>query len=137
MLFQWLILWRRPSRAGPFSLPGIPASKARGYRYGSPDWELASSATPLPAPADASVFHAARVREALAVHHEADIRDRATLHTALHAAASRYRTAFGRDLSVRTAYAEPQETFDVNITGTINLLESFTAPMDARRASSS
>lgn len=78
----------------------------------------------LPAPADASVFRAARVREALAVHHEADIRDRATLHTALHAAAPDVVLHLAAQPFVRTAYAEPQETFDVNVTGTINLLES-------------
>lgn len=81
----------------------------------------------LPAPADASVFRAARVREALAVHHEADIRDRATLHAALHAAAPDVVLHLAAQPFVRTAYAEPQATFDVNVTGTINLLESLRA----------
>lgn len=78
----------------------------------------------LPAPAEPSLFRAAGVRELLAVHHEADIRDRATLQAALHAAKPDVVLHLAAQPFVRTAYAEPQATFDVNVTGTVNLLES-------------
>lgn len=78
----------------------------------------------LPAPAEPSLFRAAGVRELLAVHHEADIRDRAALQAALHAAKPDVVLHLAAQPFVRTAYAEPQATFDVNVTGTVNLLES-------------
>ncbi|MCE9606320.1 MAG: CDP-glucose 4,6-dehydratase [Planctomycetia bacterium] len=69
-------------------------------------------------------FTVSRVVETLASHYEADIRDRETLHGALRAAKPDVVFHLAAQPLVRTSYAAPRETMDVNVMGTVNLLES-------------
>ncbi|MGC3967119.1 MAG: CDP-glucose 4,6-dehydratase [Pirellulales bacterium] len=71
-----------------------------------------------------NLFEAAGVRDVLAMHHEADIRDREALHNALCAASPDVVLHLAAQPLVRAGYQQPRETFDVNVGGTINVLES-------------
>ena len=55
---------------------------------------------------------------------EADLRDSASLHGALEAAAPEVVFHLAAQPLVRESYANPRETFDVNVMGTVNLLEA-------------
>lgn len=81
----------------------------------------------LPPPTQPSTFVAAGVREVLAQHHEADIRDGARLAKAMHAAAPDVVFHLAAQPLVRASYAEPRETFDVNVIGTASVLDAVRA----------
>ncbi len=72
----------------------------------------------------ASNFDASGVRNLLAVHHMADLRDGASLQAALEAAAPEVVFHLAAQALVRKSYAHPRETFNVNVMGTANLLEA-------------
>lgn len=78
----------------------------------------------LAPPTSPSNFAASGVRDLLAAHHEADLRDNASLHAALEAAAPEVVFHLAAQPIVRESYVNPRETFDVNVMGTVNLLES-------------
>ncbi len=78
----------------------------------------------LAPPTSPSNFAASAVRDLLAAHHEADLRDIASLRGALQAAAPDVVFHLAAQPLVRQSYAQPRETFDVNVMGTVNLLEA-------------
>jgi CDP-glucose 4,6-dehydratase len=78
----------------------------------------------LPPPTQPSTFVAAGVSDVLAQHHEADIRDGARLAQAMRAAAPDVVFHLAAQPLVRTSYAEPRETFDVNVIGTASVLDA-------------
>ena len=78
----------------------------------------------LAPPTSPSNFKTSGVRDLLAAHHEADLRDAARLQMALQAAAPEVVFHLAAQPLVRESYANPRETFDVNIMGTVNLLEA-------------
>ncbi len=78
----------------------------------------------LAPPTSPSNFEASAVGELLAAHHEADLRDSAGLQAALQGAAADVVFHLAAQPLVRQSYASPRETFDVNVMGTVNLLEA-------------
>jgi CDP-glucose 4,6-dehydratase len=78
----------------------------------------------LAPPTNPSNFAASGVRDLLAGHHEADLRDSASLSAALDAAAPDVVFHLAAQPIVRESYREPRETFEVNVMGTVNLLEA-------------
>lgn len=76
------------------------------------------------APEDPSHFLAARTASGLANHVIADLRDAARLTAALEAARPEIILHLGAQSLVRRSYAEPAETYAVNVIGTLNLLEA-------------
>lgn len=78
----------------------------------------------LPPPTHPSTFDAAGVSDVLAQHHEADIRDGARLAQAMRAAAPDVVFHLAAQPLVRLSYAEPRETFDVNVIGTAAVLDA-------------
>lgn len=78
----------------------------------------------LPPPTQPSIFVAAGVHEVLAQHHEGDIRDGARMAQAMRAAEPDVVFHLAAQPLVRTSYADPRETFDVNIIGTASVLDA-------------
>ncbi|MEI8371974.1 MAG: CDP-glucose 4,6-dehydratase [Planctomycetota bacterium] len=78
----------------------------------------------LAPPTSPSNFEASGIRDLLAAHHEADLRDSASLHIALKAASPDVVFHLAAQPIVRESYANPRETFDVNVMGTVNVLEA-------------
>ncbi len=78
----------------------------------------------LPPPTEPSNFAAAEIRGLLKEHHEADLRDAPRLEAAVRAAAPDVVFHLAAQPIVRESYACPRETFDVNVMGTVNLLEA-------------
>jgi CDP-glucose 4,6-dehydratase len=78
----------------------------------------------LPPATEPSLFRAAGVRERLATHHEADVRDRRTLRAAFAAAAPAVVFHLAAQPIVRRGYAEPYETMETNILGTAAVLDT-------------
>jgi CDP-glucose 4,6-dehydratase len=78
----------------------------------------------LPPPTDPSLFEAARIERRLAAHSIGDVRDRAALRAALERARPDIVFHLAAQPLVRLSYAEPVETYAVNIMGTVNLLEA-------------
>ena len=81
----------------------------------------------LPAPTKPSHFEVSGVREVLASHQEADVRDRKQLSRALAQAAPDAVFHLAAQPLVRESYRLPIETFDVNVIGTLSLLEAVRA----------
>lgn len=81
----------------------------------------------LPPPTQPSAFVAAGVRDLLAQHHEADIRDNARLTEAMRAAGPDVVFHLAAQPLVRASYADPRETFDVNVIGTASVLDAVRA----------
>ena len=77
----------------------------------------------LAPPTDPNNFTISRVREGLADHYEADIRDESTLHTAMRNAQPDVVLHLAAQSVVRKSYQIPRETFDVNVMGTASVLE--------------
>lgn len=71
-----------------------------------------------------SLFNAANIRERLASHTEADIRDRRQLENAWRNADADVVIHLAAQPLVRESYRTPYETFDVNIMGTAAVLET-------------
>jgi CDP-glucose 4,6-dehydratase len=95
---SWLAIWLRHmgARVHGFSLPAVSAP---------------------------SNFEASRVRELLDSHVEADIRSSTALRSALDATAPEIVFHLAAQPLVRASYEQPQQTFEVNLMGTCNLLE--------------
>ncbi len=98
----WLSLWL--SRLG---------ARVTGYA-------LAPSTEP-------SAFVAGGVRDVLAAHHEADIRDGERLAQAMRACAPDVVLHLAAQPLVRASYEQPRETFDVNVVGTASVLDAVRA----------
>ncbi|HEY4329154.1 MAG TPA: CDP-glucose 4,6-dehydratase [Phycisphaerae bacterium] len=77
----------------------------------------------LPAP-EISLFGEARVADGLASHTLADIRDHQRLIQALRASRAEIVFHLAAQPLVRLAYEQPRETFEVNVQGTVNLLDA-------------
>ena len=78
----------------------------------------------LPPPTEPSNFAVSGVRELLAGHREADVRDAAALREAVAEAEPDVVLHLAAQSLVREGYARPRETFEVNALGTVNLLEA-------------
>ncbi len=77
----------------------------------------------LAPPTEPSLFDAARVRD-LVIHIPGDVRDRTSLISALHRARPQIVIHMAAQSLVRFSYVQPVETYDVNVMGTVNLLEA-------------
>ncbi|HIF34260.1 MAG TPA: CDP-glucose 4,6-dehydratase [Planctomycetes bacterium] len=77
----------------------------------------------LQPPTDPSNFDVCGVRDVLDHHHEDDIRDEAKLHAAMRKANPDVVLHLAAQSVVRRGYESPRETFDINVMGTINVLE--------------
>jgi CDP-glucose 4,6-dehydratase len=78
----------------------------------------------LPPPTQPSTFVAAGVRDMVAQHHEGDIRDGARLKQAMAVAAPDVVFHLAAQPLVRAGYVDPRETFDVNVMGTVSVLDA-------------
>jgi len=81
----------------------------------------------LAPPTDPNNFTVSGVRDVLADHHEADIRDEATLQRAMRQANPDVVLHLAAQSIVRKSYEIPRETFDVNVMGTATVLEAVRA----------
>lgn len=81
----------------------------------------------LPPPTRPSFFDVTGLRERLASHTLADLRDAPALKTAMAAARPDIVLHLAAQALVRQSYVEPVETFAVNVMGTIHLLEAVRA----------
>jgi CDP-glucose 4,6-dehydratase len=71
-----------------------------------------------------SAFEAAGVRDVLAAHREADIRDGVALTKAMRDSAPDVVFHLAAQALVLESYAQPRETFDVNVIGTVGVLQA-------------
>ena len=78
----------------------------------------------LAPPTEPSNFAVSGVRELLTMHHEADIRDSSRLEAAMRAAEPNVVFHLAAQPIVRESYACPRETFNVNVMGTVSILET-------------
>lgn len=78
----------------------------------------------LAPPTDPSLFEIARVGTALSSDTRADIRDRATLGETLRRVRPEVVFHLAAQPLVRLSYSIPAETFEVNVMGTVNLLQA-------------
>ncbi len=78
----------------------------------------------LAPPTDPNNFTVSGVRELLVSHREADVRDASRLQDALRRAAPDVVFHLAAQSIVRRGYEVPDETFDVNVMGTVRLLEA-------------
>jgi CDP-glucose 4,6-dehydratase len=86
-----------------------------------------------PAPTDPSLFELARVGEMI-THVEADVRDADAVSTAVAAARPEIVLHLAAQALVRPSFAEPRATYEVNVMGTINVLEAARAAGELRVA---
>ena len=75
-------------------------------------------------PTQPSHFEAANIRALLAEHYEADIRDKARLERVIGELKPDVIFHMAAQALVREGYATPAETFEANVMGTVNVLES-------------
>ncbi|MFM9194642.1 MAG: GDP-mannose 4,6-dehydratase, partial [Planctomycetia bacterium] len=78
----------------------------------------------LAAPTTPSLFEAARLRERVDEHHEADIRDTARLSSAVAAARPDVVMHLAAQPLVRLSHREPLDTFSTNVVGTASVLDA-------------
>ncbi|MFM8953394.1 MAG: CDP-glucose 4,6-dehydratase [Planctomycetaceae bacterium] len=78
----------------------------------------------LAPPTNPSLFEAARLRELVADHHEADIRDAPRLASAVAAAQPDVVMHLAAQPLVRLSHREPLETFSTNVVGTASVLDA-------------
>lgn len=78
----------------------------------------------LPAPTQPSNFEVSRVRELCRSHHEADIRDGQRLEAALRSSDAEFVFHLAAQPLVRDSYDAPADTFDVNVMGTVRVLDA-------------
>ena len=78
----------------------------------------------LEPPTEPSHFKVAGVEEVLQNHHIGDIRDEAKMTSAVRAANPDLVLHLAAQSVVRRSYEIPRETFDVNVMGTISVLEA-------------
>lgn len=81
----------------------------------------------LAPPTTPSLFDAAAVRDLVASHHEADIRDAARLAAALGAAQPDVVMHLAAQPLVRLSHRDPLETFSTNVVGTASVLDAVRA----------
>ncbi len=81
----------------------------------------------LAPPTDPSHFVVADIQSCVVKHHEADIRDAERLNAAMKAADPDIVLHLAAQSVVRTSYEIPRETFDVNVIGTIGVLDAIRA----------
>jgi CDP-glucose 4,6-dehydratase len=77
----------------------------------------------LAPPTEPNNFTVTGVRDLLSGHHEADVRDAATLHAAMLKAEPDVILHLAAQSIVKEGYASPRETFDTNVMGTVSLLD--------------
>ena len=77
----------------------------------------------LTPPTQPSHFGAARIEEILARHHESDVRDTGALGAAMEESEPDVVVHMAAQSLVRQGFLSPQETFDVNVGGTVRVLE--------------
>lgn len=85
----------------------------------------------LPAPTCPSLFEAAGVARRLD-HHEGDVRDAEQLADHLRAARPEIVVHMAAQSLVRRSYRQPVETFDINVMGTVHLLDAVRRAPSAR-----
>lgn len=85
----------------------------------------------LAAPTVPSLFEEARVEEVV-THLHGDVRDRAALAEAMQRARPEVVLHMAAQALVRASYDEPADTYDVNVMGTVNLLEAVRATPGVR-----
>ena len=78
----------------------------------------------LAPPTNPSLFEAARLRELVAEHHEADIRDTTRLAAAMKAARPDAVMHLAAQPLVRLSHRDPRETFSTNVVGTASVLDA-------------
>ena len=81
----------------------------------------------LPPPTTPSNFEVSGIRDLVAVHHEADIRDAARLNQAVNDADPDVVFHLAAQPLVLASYQQPRETFDVNVIGTAGVLDAVRA----------
>jgi CDP-glucose 4,6-dehydratase len=81
----------------------------------------------LPPPTNPSAFVACGVRDGLAAHHEADIRDNERLTKAMRDCQPDVVLHLAAQPLVRASYEQPRETFEVNVVGTASVLDAVRA----------
>jgi CDP-glucose 4,6-dehydratase len=96
---SWLTLWLK-----------LLGAKVHGYS--------------LPAPTQPSNFEASRVRELCSSHVEADIRDAASIESALRHSNADFVFHLAAQPVVRDSYSAPADTFEINVMGTVRVLEA-------------
>lgn len=77
----------------------------------------------LAPPTSPSNFEVSRVRDVLTTHYEADVRDTDRLSQAIRTATPSVIFHLAAQPLVRDSYQDPRETFDVNVMGTVTLLD--------------
>lgn len=77
----------------------------------------------LPPTGTPNLYDLAAINELLAGETLADIRDRAALEAAIHGAEPEVVIHMAAQALVRHSYSEPAETWDVNVMGTVNILD--------------
>ena len=88
----------------------------------------------LPPPTQPSNFDLSRIRETLAGHEEGDIRNAAAVESALAKADPDVIFHLAAQPLVRLSYESPHDTFDVNVMGTVHLLDALRKRQDRRRS---
>ncbi len=78
----------------------------------------------LAPPTEPNSFAVSGIRDLLSGHHEADIRDEATLQAAMRDAQPDVVLHLAAQSIVRKSYKVPRETFDVNVMGTASVLDA-------------
>ena len=78
----------------------------------------------LDSPTDPNHFSGADVKSVLERHHVGDIRDESRLNSAMQQAAPDIVMHLAAQTVVRTGYQIPRETYDVNVMGTIGVLDA-------------
>jgi CDP-glucose 4,6-dehydratase len=78
----------------------------------------------LPPPTTPALFHTAGIEPLLAAHHEGDLRDRERFCRFVSEFAPELIFHLGAQSLVRESYKSPAETFEVNVMGTVSVLES-------------
>ncbi len=78
----------------------------------------------LPAPTEINNFAASNVRSLLRAHHEADVRDYRQLQRAIEESRPDVIFHLAAQTLVRESYRDPRQTFEVNVMGTVNVLET-------------
>jgi CDP-glucose 4,6-dehydratase len=75
-------------------------------------------------PTRPSLYDLARVAEGMAAEHTADVRDPAAVARAVRAAAPEVVLHLAAQPFVRRSFREPRETYEINVMGTVNVLEA-------------
>ncbi len=81
----------------------------------------------LPPPTEPSNFQASAVRDLLSAHYEADVRDQAALNAAVAETQPDVVFHLAAQSLVRESYQNPRHTFEVNVLGTVGVLEAVRA----------